>query len=240
MSKLVKPHGAEQLKPLLLVGTALAAERERATSPAGTQAGARAGEGDLPYRSAQRAADIAQRQQQVIAQAQDLQQRLKQLADAAAAAGLSDAKWQEQMKELEQLLAQAVTPELQHDLDALREALKRLDAAQLREALKQLAESGKAMREQLARSRELFQRAAIEGSMTTLAQDADELAKQQREWNKETQGAHPDSTLARAERDLAAEADSLRARLAALDSAVQRSGETPQGETPPSVASEQR
>ena len=137
-------------------------------------------------------------------------------------------------------LAQAVTPELQHDLDALREALKRLDAAQLREALKQLAESGKAMREQLARSRELFQRAAIEGSMTTLAQDADELAQQQREWNKETQGAHPDSTLARAERDLAAEADSLRARLAALDSAVQRSGETPQGETPRSVASEQR
>ena len=32
----------------------------------------------------------------------------------------------------------------------------------------------------------------------------------------------------------------LRARVAALDSAVQRSGETPQGETPPSVASEQR
>ena len=214
---------------------ALAAERERATSTAGTQADARAGEGDLPYRSAQRAADIAKRQQQVIAQAQDLKERLKQLADAAAAAGLSDAAWQKQLQELEQLLAQAVTPELQHDLDALRDALKRLDAAQLREALKQLAESGKAMREQLARSRELFQRAAIEGSMTTLAQDADELARQQRDWNTETRSAHPDSTLARAERELAAQTDSLQQRLAALDSAVRRNGETQQ-----SVAAERQ
>lgn len=214
---------------------ALAAERERASGATEGAAGSRTGAGDLPYRSAQRAAEIARRQQQVIAQARDLKERLQQLADAAAAAGLTDAKWQEQLRELEQLLARAVTPELERDLDALRDALQRLDAAALREALEQLAASGKAMREQLARSRELFQRAAIEGSMTTLAQDADELARQQREWNQATQGAHPDSTLARAERELATETDSLQARLAALDSAMQRSA-TGQ----PSVASEQR
>ena len=208
---------------------ALAAERERATGAAeggaGT-AGSRSGEGDLPYRSAQRAAEIARRQRQVIAQAQDLKQRLKQLADAAAAAGLTDAKWQEQLKELQQLLAQAVTPEMEKDLDALRDALQRLDAAALREALQRLAASAKTMREQLARSRELFQRAAIEGSMTTLAQDADELARRQHEWNAQTQSPHPDSTLARAERELATQTDSLQARLAALDTAIQRSGAT--------------
>jgi hypothetical protein len=212
----------------------LAAERERASEATRATSGSRAAEGELPYRSAQRAAQIASQQQHVVEQARELTEQLKQLADAAATAGLTDPKFQAELQELERLLAQAVTPDLQHDLDALRDALKRLDAAALREALERLAQSGKDMRDHLARSRELFRRAALEGSMSTLAQDAQELAQQQRSWNQDVQGQQPDSALARAEQALARQADSLAARLAALDRS------TPQNANSQSVSPEQQ
>ena len=131
--------------------------------------------------SSKRAADLADQHQRVMERARQLQREVRDLAEAAWNAGLTDPEWQRQLRELEALLERAVTPELERRLRALREALERLDPEAMREALRQLAEAGRELREELARSRELFERAAIEGSLTTLATDAEELAALMRE-----------------------------------------------------------
>ena len=202
----------------------LSAERERAAERAEPQSGSGAQQGDLPFRSAQRAGQVADQQQRLMERAQALRDEVKQLSEAASQAGLTDPQWQAELKQLEQLLDRAVTPEMEQRLQELRDALQKLDPDALREALKRLAESGKDLREQLARSRELFQRAAMEGSMTTLAQDAQDLAQHQADWNRQAEAAGADSSLARAERALAQEADSLAARMDALQTEARREG----------------
>ncbi|MBI2401565.1 MAG: hypothetical protein HYV20_02275 [Gemmatimonadetes bacterium] len=212
----------------------LSAERERASE--GAQAPFRGGmgqarpgaQGDLPFRSAQRAGELADQQARVMERAAQMQEELKLLAEAASNAGLTDPQWQAELKELERLLDRAVTPELEQRLNALREALQKLDPEALREALKRLAEAGKEFRDQLSRSRELFERAALEGEMTTLAEDAEELAQRQRDWNRQAEAAALDSALAQAERALATETDSLAARMSQLDQELRKQGQ-PEG-----------
>ncbi len=210
---------AQEQRGLAQATEELSAERERASEAAPPR-------GDLPFRSAQRAGEIADQQQHLMERARALREELKQLSEAASNAGLTDPQWQAELKELQQLLDRAVTPEMEQRLAALREALQKLDPEALREALKRLAESGKDLREQLSRSRELFERAAIEGSMTTLAQDAQELAQRQADWNRQAETAGPDSSLAKAEQALAQETDTLAARMSQLEDAVRKqSGE---------------
>ena len=200
----------------------LASERERSD---GTRPpGARAGEAELPFRSAQRAGEVTDAQEQVMERARQLAEELRELSEAAWNAGVTDPAWQEQLRQLEELLSQAITPEMEEQLRALRAALEKLDPEAVREALRQMAERGKELRDELARSRELFERAALEGAMGTLAQDAEELAARQNEWNR-AQPTGQDSALAAAEERLSAEADSLAARLENLTEALQRAGE---------------
>jgi hypothetical protein len=197
----------------------LARERER------TSATSRPGESQeqLGYRAVERAGEIGQAQQAVIRRAEELRRRVAQLERTAQEAGLTDSVWQEQVAELRRLLQQAITPELEATLRQLEDAMRRLDPDAVRNALQQLAAQQEQLRQELERSRRLFERAAIEGEMTTLAADAAELAERQREWSR-TMERTPDTALARPERQLAAEADSLVQRLGAVERAARAAG----------------
>ena len=94
---------------------------------------------------------------------------------------------------------------------SLQQALKDLDAERAKDAL-QLAEAQQELREALERSRELFRRAALEGDLANLSQEAKELAREQREWNEQVELGRQ-RTLRLAERQLATRADSLAAAL---------------------------
>lgn len=212
---------AREQRELARVLEETANERERGAAQAGRQGVGRREAGELPFSSAARAAELGGRQREVMERARELQQELRELAEAAWNAGLTDPEWHKQLKELEALLQHALTPELERHLQALSEALERLDPEAMREALRRLAEAGKELRDELSRSRELFERAAVEGSLTTLAADAEELARRQREWNQQL-ASRPDSQLARAEEELAAEAERMREQLAQLARTLER------------------
>src|SRR3989304_1290300 len=64
------------------------------------------------------------------------QGELNHLREPAPNGGLTDPQWLAELKELERLLDRAVTPELEQRLNALREALQKLDPQALREDLK--------------------------------------------------------------------------------------------------------
>src|SRR5205814_858475 len=124
------------------------------------------------------------------------------------AAGLGDTAFQARLREVQELLRRAVTPELAVRLRELQEALARLDPEATRRALERLAEAQQLLKDQLERSQELFRRAAVEGALASLAADAEDLRRRQAEWNRDD-AARPDGAGAARQRTLADRADSL-------------------------------
>ena len=174
--------------------------------------------GTMSFQSTQRAEEIARDQAAMSQRVQELAQAVDEIARAAKAAGVDDSAFQNRLREVQELLQRALTPELEQRLRELQEALARLDPEATRQALQRLAEAQQQLRRELERSQELFKRAALEGELASLAKDAEDLQRRQTEWNKED-AQHADSAAAAAERDLASATDSL-AR------GVERAGQT--------------
>jgi len=164
--------------------------------------------GTMSFQSSQRAEEIARDQAAMSQRVQELAQAVEEIARAAKAAGVDDSAFQNRLREVQELLQRALTPELEQRLRELQEALARLDPEATRQALQRLAEAQQELRRELERSQELFKRAALEGELASLAKDAEDLQRRQTEWNKED-AQRPDSAAAAAERDLAAATDSL-------------------------------
>jgi len=188
----------------------LAANRVRGESARTTPAGE---SNPLGFRASERATEIARQQAELEQRAGRLAESVEELSQAVEAAGLQDSAFLARLDEVRRLLERALTPELAERLRELQEALQRLDPDATREALERLAAAQRQLRDELERSRELFRRAALEGTLSTLAADAEELARRQDEWTR-TAAASADSAAARDEAALAARADSLRAALA--------------------------
>ena len=174
--------------------------------------------GAMSFQSTQRAEEIARDQAAMSQRVQELAQAVEEIARAAKAAGVDDSAFQSRLREVQELLQRAITPELEQRLRELQEALARLDPEATRQALRRLAEAQQQLRRELERSQELLQRAALEGELASLAKDAEDLQRRQAEWTRD-EAPRPDSAAAASERDLAAATDSL-AR------GVERAGQT--------------
>ena len=194
----------------------LAQERARGTSDAtgGRQPSGQTGA--LPFQASERAQEIARQQEAVGERVRELSKAVDELARAAQAAGIDDTAFQARLREVQEMLGRAMTPELEQRLRDLQAALARLDPDATRDALRRLAEAQQELRETLERSEQLFRRAAVEGQLASLAQDAEALRRDQAAWNRDA-ARRADSTAAVAERDMAARADSLAAGIAQAD-----------------------
>ena len=164
--------------------------------------------GTMSFQSTQRAEEIARDQAAMSQRVQELAQAVEEIARAARAAGVDDTAFQQRLREVQELLQRALTPELEQRLRELQEAMARLDPEATRQALQRLAEAQQQLKRELERSEELFRRAATEGELASLAKDAEDLQQRQQDWNRED-APRADSAAAAAERDLAASADSL-------------------------------
>src|SRR5207248_2715589 len=111
----------------------------------------------------------------------------------------------------------------------LQEALAKLDPEATRRALERLAEAQQQLRTELERSQELFRRAAVEGTLATLAADAEDLRRRQAEWNRDA-APQPDSAAATRQRTLAGAADSL---AGAIGRGAKELGAPPRETAPP-------
>lgn len=192
----------------------LAQERARGTSdPSNGRQPPPGQTGALPFQASERAQEIARQQEAVGERVRELAKAVDELARAAKAAGIDDTAFQARLREVQEMLGRAMTPELEQRLRDLQAALARLDPDATRDALRRLAEAQQELRETLERSEELFRRAAVEGQLASLAQDAEALRGDQAAWNREA-ARRADSSAAAAERELAARADSLAAGIA--------------------------
>jgi hypothetical protein len=191
----------------------------------------------LPFQEAQRAQAVVKSQEELVRQAEELSQSLEALRRSAEAAGVQDSAWQRQLAEVREQLERALSPELREKLAALQQALKDLDAGGAKDALAQLAEAQKQLREALERSRELFRRAALEGDLANLAQESRELAREQRQWNDQVASADS-SRSALAEQQLAARTDSLASALGRLARDASPESKQPELRSPSQRAAE--
>ncbi len=182
--------------------------------------------GNIPFEQAEEARRIADRQQALAQRADSMRQELQRLARAAEEAGLNDPAWQQRLRDLEELMRQAVSPELAQRLEELRRALERLDPRAMQEALRRLSTEQRRMREELERSAELFERAAIEGSMQTYAQNAENLQQAEEQWTRRAESRHDSTAAADEQQRLHAEADSLRRGLEQLAERMRQRGDT--------------
>jgi hypothetical protein len=156
----------------------------------------------------------------------ELARAVDEIARAAEAAGVNDTAFQQRLREVQDMLERALTPELEQRLRELQDALQRLDPDATRQALQRLAEAQQQLRRELERSHELFRRAAIEGELASLAQDAADLHRRQAEWAKED-APRADSSAAAAERVLGDRTDSLAQGLERAAQDLTRGAERP-------------
>ena len=181
--------------------------RDGAAARRGAQ-GEREATGALPFQATERAQAVARDQEALQARVQELSRAMERIARAAEAAGIGDTAFQARLRDVQELLRRAVTPELEQRLRELQEALAKLDPEATRRALERLAEAQQQLRAELERSQELFRRAAVEGTLASLAADAEDLRRRQAEWNRDA-APSADSAAAVPQRALASGADSL-------------------------------
>ena len=209
----------------------LAAQRQREGSAVPGAAAPRdaPGPGQLPFAQAQEAQRIREGQERLLQRAEELRRRLGDLSRAAADAGLNDPAFQQQLADLDALLRQAITPELAQRLEELRHALERLDPEAVRQALSRLAESQRDLRAQLERSRELFERAAVEGALETAALNAEALQRSEERWAQQAPARHDSAAAAEEQRGMRRDLDTLASTLRQLAERLGQRGDTAPG-----------
>jgi hypothetical protein len=136
--------------------------------------------GSMNFESAEKARSLAQEQRAMTERVQKLREATQNLEQQLKAAGALDTALARQLGEAQALLRQALTPQMQAQMQKLESAAQQMNGEQSRDALRDLAQMQQRMREQLERSAEMLKRAAHEGAMQTLGDQARELAAKER------------------------------------------------------------
>ena len=135
---------------------------------------------EMSYEAAERARALAQEQRELSQNIDQLRDAAKALEEQLKQANALDSSLARQLREAQDLLRDALTPELMEQMRKLESSARELEGDRARNALKDLAEMQKRLREQLEKSAEMLKRAALEGAMETLKDEAREIADQQK------------------------------------------------------------
>jgi hypothetical protein len=134
----------------------------------------------MSYRAAEQSKALAAQQQKLQDQVKSLQKDAQALGKQLQSAGALDSSLSRQLAEAQQMLAQALTPELQRQLEDVQKSTRQQSPDDARQTMENLARAQQALKQQLERSAEMLKRAALEGSMQTLRDEAKDLAKAER------------------------------------------------------------
>ncbi|MCE9601038.1 MAG: hypothetical protein K8S21_02335 [Gemmatimonadetes bacterium] len=171
----------------------------------------------MGFESAEQAKEIAEQQRALQERVAGLEEAAREMEDRLRAAGALDTSLARQLQDAQRMLREAMTPEMSAALQRLEGASQELNADRTRQSLADLAEQQKRMRQQLEKSAEMLKRAALEGAMQTLGDQAKELAQAQQQFADSARAGAPDAQqaqqLAQRTRDMSAQMDALRERL---------------------------
>jgi hypothetical protein len=198
-STVAKANSATNAQKALEKRTADAARRQQRQQQA---------KENLSYENAEQAKNVAKDQREIADRVEQLQRTARELERQLRQAGALDSGLAARLRETQELLKQALTPELAEQLRKLEESAQQLSGEQAQKSLQDLAEQQRKLREQLEKSAEMLKRAAIEGQMSTLKEEAKELAEKQRQMAEQL-GKQPQSNAEKQARDLAKQSREL-------------------------------
>ncbi|MEO7520181.1 MAG: hypothetical protein ABIW79_00055, partial [Gemmatimonas sp.] len=135
----------------------------------------------MSFSAAEKSKQLAKEQQQLGAKIDSLRQSAKQLEDRLKSVGALDTALAARMRDVQKMLRDAMTPEMQKQLQQLEKSTERLSGTEAQQSLEQLAAQQQQMRDQLEKSAEMLKRAALEGAMGTLRDEAKDLATAQQQ-----------------------------------------------------------
>ncbi len=161
---------ASRSRELKAGGTGDKSQPNSAAKPPGS-------ESKMSFAAAEKAKQLGRDQQKLGAKVDSLRASAKELEERLKNAGALDTALQARMRDVQKMLRDAMTPEMQKQLQALEKSTERLSGTEAQQSMEQLAAQQQQMREQLDKSAEMLKRAALEGAMSTLRDDARELAK---------------------------------------------------------------
>ena len=174
-------------------------QRQSQDSPSNAAGGDK--KGSMSYDAAEKAKAVAKDQRALTDQVKQLQQNAAALEQQMKQAGALDSGIARQLQEAQAMLRDALTPELMAQMKKLEDATQSLSRDQAQQSLKDLQAMQERLREQLEKSAEMLKRAALEGAMQTLKDEAKEIADRDR--------ALADSAKAKASENQQAEAKEL-------------------------------
>ena len=134
----------------------------------------------MSFESAEQARAVAKEQRALTDRVKNLEAQAKALQEQLKQAGALDSTLARQLRDAQEMLRQALTPELMEQMKKLEDAAQQLSGEQARQAMKDLAAMQQRLREQLEKSAEMLKRAAFEGAMQTLKDEAKDIADRER------------------------------------------------------------
>lgn len=152
-----------------------------AQSSGNDKPGAKAKDGTMSFAAAERAKQVARDQRNLAQRLDSMKASAKELEQRLRDAGALDTALANRMRDVQKLLAEAMTPEMQKQLQNLDNANERLSGTDAQQSMEQLAAQQQQMRDQLQKSAEMLKRAAMEGTMQTLRDEARDLADAQQQ-----------------------------------------------------------
>ncbi len=158
-----------------------ARDRSRPPADAPPPTAANGKQGNMTYEAAEKAKAVAKDQRELADQVKNLQQTAASLEQQLKQAGALDSALSRQLQEAQQMLRDALTPELLAQMQKLDDATQQLSRDQAQQSLKDLQAMQQKLREQLEKSAEMLKRAALEGSMETLKDEAQDIAQKDKQ-----------------------------------------------------------
>jgi hypothetical protein len=178
----------------------------------------------MSFESAEQARTVAKEQRALTDRVKNLEQQAAALEQQLKQAGALDSSLARQLRDAQELLRQALTPELMDQMKKLEDAAQQLSGDQARQAMKDLAAMQQRLREQLEKSAEMLKRAAFEGAMQTLKDEAKDIADRERKLADSAKAAGDRTTDAQQNqaRQLAGRSDRLSDEMKKLEDRLAR------------------
>ena len=132
---------------------------------------------DIRWEEQQKGKELIQNLEEILNSMESVQEQLRELGSKAESNKLFSEEVQKKYADLQNLLEEIMTPELQSSMNELREALESLDPEQMQLALKNLRFNADEFELQLDRYLDVFRRAQAEMKMDEVAQRLDDLAE---------------------------------------------------------------
>jgi len=145
----------------------------------------------MDWQQQKKADEMLQRYESVKKKLEETAKRLEEMTKQMEDNKLLSDKTLEKYQELQKLMEQLKSPELQEALKKLRDSMKQLSPEEMKKAMEQVKFSEEQFRESLERTIELLKRIHIEQKVDELIKRAEEMKKEQESVKQQAQQTKP-------------------------------------------------